>query len=409
MSDGPTHPSQRFELIDALRGFALFGVLLVNLEGFTLYEFLPPDGPQALAMTSLDHWVDGFIGIFVSGTSITLFSLLFGVGFSLQMRRGESDPRAARRYLRRLAVLLVIGLLHASLWWGDILRYYAVMGALLLPLQRLRVRTIACAGVLLVLVAPLLLQPWLSPLLARQSNVDSAARSLASFSGSDWSEMLQANFQRTLHMLVGVWILPTYVLGRLMIGAALGRSGKLQEAPQQLPFWRRFLVLMLVLSTVAQLGPMLVPTMAPWLDGQLAKRLMFVLRQAQPLCLGLTYMAGFVLLYQRPGIRRRLAWLAPIGRMALTNYLSQTVIAMALFYGVGLGLGPIAPARILATAILIFAAQAVISRWWLARYRQGPVEWVWRRLTYGGIRGSRWHGKAAGSVCPAPPESAPDR
>lgn len=95
--------------------------------------------------------------------------------------------------------------------------------------------------------------------------------------------------------------------------------------------------------------------------------------------------------------------------MALTNYLSQTVIAIALFYGVGLGLGPIAPARILAMALLIFAAQAFVSRRWLARYRQGPVEWVWPYLTYGGMQGSRLHHNAAGGVCPVPPESSPER
>ena len=383
MSDMPTPPSQRFELIDALRGFALFGVLLVNLESTTLYEFVPADGTHGLLMTPLDRWLDGFIGILVSGTSITLFSLLFGVGFSLQMRRRQSDAQAVRRYLRRLLVLLVIGIVHALLWWGDILRYYAVLSALLLPLQRLRMRTLAWVGALVVVLAPLLLRPWLPALLPTQSVSDSAAQSLAAFSGNDWGEMVRANFERVLHMLLAVWILPTYVLGRLMIGAALGRSGKLQQASQELPFWRRLLIIMLALFALAQLGPTLLPAGSSWLDTHVFKRLALVFYQAQPLCLGLSYMAGFVLLYQHEGIRRRLAWLAPIGRMALTNYLSQTVLAIALFYGVGLGLGPVTPTAIVASALLIFAAQAITSRWWLSHYSQGPVEWLWRRLTYG--------------------------
>ncbi len=383
MSDMPTSPSQRFELIDALRGFALFGVLLVNLESTTLYEFVPADGTHGLLMTPLDRWLDGFIGILVSGTSITLFSLLFGVGFSLQMRRRQSDAQAVRRYLRRLLVLLVIGIVHALLWWGDILRYYAVLGALLLPLQRLRVRTLAWVGALVVVLSPLLLRPWLPALLPTQSVSDSAAQSLAAFSGNDWSEVVRANFERVLHMLLAVWILPTYVLGRLMIGVALGRSGKLQQASQELPFWRRLLLIMLALFAVAQLGPSLLPVGSSWLDVHVFKRLATVFYQAQPLCLGLSYMAGFVLLYQHASIRCRLAWLAPIGRMALTNYLSQTVLAIALFYGVGLGLGPVAPTAIVASALLIFAAQAITSRWWLSHYSQGPVEWLWRRLTYG--------------------------
>lgn len=388
LPDTPTPPRERFELIDALRGFALFGVLLVNLESFSLYDLLPDDRAQALTATLLDRKLDWFADTFVSGTAITLFSLLFGVGFSLQMRRGDDDPRVTRRYLRRLLVLLGIGLLHALLWWGDILRYYAVLGMLLVPLWRLRASTLAWVGALLVVAAPLALQPWLPGLLPKQMSIaESAARSLAAFGGHDWGETFRANMERALRMLIAVWILPTYVLGRLMIGVALGRSGRLQEAHRHLTFWRRLLLAMLVLSALAVLVPMH-PAVArenilPWPGGQAGKWLLHALRQAQPLCLGLGYMAGFVLLYQHPTTRRGLAWLAPIGRMALTNYLSQTVIAIALFYGIGFGLGPVGPSRITATAIVIFAVQALVSTWWLARHRQGPVEWLWRRLTYG--------------------------
>jgi uncharacterized protein len=386
--DTPTPPRERYELIDALRGFALFGVLLVNLESFSLYDLLSDERTQALTATTLDRGLDWLADTFVSGTAITLFSLLFGVGFSLQMRRGDHDPLVTRRYLRRLLVLLGIGVLHTLLWWGDILRYYAVLGMLLVPLWRLRGRTLAWVGALLVVAAPLLLQPWLPALLPKQISIaESAARSLAAFSGHDWRETFHANIARALRMLVAVWILPTYVLGRLMIGVALGRSGRLQEAHRHLRFWRRLLLAMLVLSALAVLVPMH-PAVArenliPWPGGQAGKLMLHALRQLQPLCLGLTYMAGFVLLYQHPATRRGLAWLAPVGRMALTNYISQTVIAIALFYGIGLGLGPVGPSAITATAILIFAVQTIASRWWLSRYRQGPVEWVWRRLTYG--------------------------
>lgn len=400
--DTPTPARERFELIDALRGFALFGVLLVNLESFSLYDLLPDDRAQALTATLLDRKLDWFADTFVSGTAITLFSLLFGVGFSLQMRRGDDDPRVTRRYLRRLLVLLGIGLLHALLWWGDILRYYAVLGMLLVPLWRLRASTLAWVGALLVVAAPLALQPWLPGLLPKQISIaESAARSLAAFGGHDWGETFRANMERALRMLVAVWILPTYVLGRLMIGVALGRSGRLQEAHRHLAFWRRLLLAMLVLSALAVLVPMH-PAVArenilPWPGGQAGKWLLHALRQAQPLCLGLGYMAGFVLLYQHPTTRRGLAWLAPIGRMALTNYLSQTVIAIALFYGIGFGLGPVGPSRITATAIVIFTVQALVSTWWLARHRQGPVEWLWRRLTYGRMPANPLHQQADAS------------
>lgn len=384
LPDSPTAARERFEVIDALRGFALFGVLLINLQSLALYGLLPRGERDALASLPIDRWLAWFSDTFVSGTAITLFSLLFGVGFALQIRRGPEDPAVVRRYLRRLLVLLGIGLLHALLWWGDILRYYALLGVLLVPMWRVRARTLVWAGVLLVVLMPLLMQPWLPALLPRQiSNAESAARTLVAFVGSDWGSAFQANVERDLRMRIAVWMLPTYVLGRLMIGMALGRSGVLQDAPNHTRFWKRLLSAMAICAALILLATELRSSGHFWPEGRPGALLGHALRNALPLCLGLGYMAGFVLLYLNPIARRGLAWLAPVGRMALTNYLGQTLIAIALFYGIGLGLGPVSPAGIATTAIVVFAIQAVTSAWWLAHHRHGPMEWLWRRLTYG--------------------------
>src|SRR3546814_853287 len=124
---GPVPGSQRLELLDALRGFALAGVLVANLEAFSLYYFLSPAGAVAPPTLAADRWLAPAIDLLVSAKFVTLFSIMFGIGFALLMQRiGQSGGR--RWYLRRLAVLFLIGLLHSAFWWGDILRSYAVAG-----------------------------------------------------------------------------------------------------------------------------------------------------------------------------------------------------------------------------------------------------------------------------------------
>ena len=122
----------------------------------------------------------------------------------------------------------------------------------------------------------------------------------------------------------------------------------------------------------------------PWLATDAGRNVLRLMRNATPLAMGLLYLAGFVLLFRRAAWARALGLLAPLGRMALTNYLAQTVIAVGLFYGVGLGIGPrFGLVGTLVFCVLILVAQIVASRWWLARYRFGPAEWAWRSLTYG--------------------------
>lgn len=419
MTAAPASPtSERHDLLDALRGFALFGVLLVNLRSLSLYEFLPAEARAALPTAGIDALLAPLMTSLVDGTSVTLFSLLFGVGFAIQSERAEGRPGGTARYVRRLLLLLAIGLVHAYVfWWGDILRYYALLGLLLVPLARVPIAALATLGVFIVVVLPVLMQPVMPALLPPQiSSAESAARALAAFQADDWSTLWQGNLERDLRMRIAVWMLPGYVLGRLLIGAALGRSQVLQQPEENLRFWRRLFVAMLVIGggcTVffalrdhGVLGDAL-----PWLTTDAGRTLLRLMRNATPLAMGLLYLSGFVLLFRRAEWRRWLGGLAPLGRMALTHYLAQTVIAIALFYGVGLALGPrFGLIGTLVACVLIFGAQIVASRWWLARFRFGPAEWAWRSLTYGQRQPMRrvvtpqsGSSTASGSRTPSPP------
>ena len=122
----------------------------------------------------------------------------------------------------------------------------------------------------------------------------------------------------------------------------------------------------------------------PAIDVEPVKMAIRMLLRVGPLALGIAYAVGFVLLFRKPAWSRRLAFLAPLGRMALTNYLTQSLIGIALFYGIGLGLGPAhGMAVVLLAWALVLALQIAWSHWWLERFRYGPVEWLWRWLTYG--------------------------
>ncbi len=390
MSPHPIARRERFELLDALRGFALLGVLLVNLRDLTLFDLLPAAEAALLPTAPLDRGLSIAFAALIDGKAFTVFTVLFGVGFALQMQRATDAGHHMRRYVRRLLVLLVIGLVHGLLWWGDILRLYAVLGLLLVPLWRLNARTLAWLGFAVAVT----LTPFLRPLMnaslpAIAPAPEATAAALAAFRSENIGVMLAGNLSHDLWSRISAWGLPFYVLGRLLIGAALGKSGALQDAPARLQFWRRLLFLLLpigiALTTFLILREHgLIGFTTGWWRSESARGLLRMVRSAAPLALGLAYVAAFVLAFQHAGWRRWLRWFAPVGRMALTNYLAQTLIGLAIFYGVGFGIGPrFGLVGIVATAAVIFAVQIFASRWWLARYHFGPVEWVWRSLTYG--------------------------
>lgn len=386
----PPAASQRLALIDALRGAALAGVLLVNLGGFSLYYFLDPAQRAALPTARVDAWLAMAVQLLVQDKAITLFSLLFGVGIALQAGRARAQGLGDGPLVRRLLVLLAIGLLHAHLlWWGDILTFYAVAGLLLLALRRLPDRALLAAGLGLALFTPLL-----APIAYRLLPADLAdeatmhALAVAAFSSPDPGVALRGNLAYAHWNWMALWSIFPFVLARLMIGDWIGRRGLLQDpaAHRRLLRWVCLVGVPLglaggiALETIEAAGR----TAAVLEAGRAAEFGLRTLRRLVPLAQGLGYAAGFALLFLRPGWDRRLAWLAPVGRMALTHYLAQSALGVALFYGVGLGLGPGGglPLRFAAWAG-IFAAQVAFSHAWLARFRLGPAEWLWRSLAAG--------------------------
>ncbi len=400
----PARPEDRATLIDALRGFALFGVCLGNiLTGFAWWTPTAhaPD-TSALQLPS-DHAAHFLIHALVDGKFYSIFSLLFGLGFALQLTRRTDEAGALTVYRRRLRILMVIGFIHLALFWiGDILLFYGLMGMVLLRLRHFEDRRLLRWVVLLLLMPvvfalPKVISPMLTlglpffipaELVARGFGFDLSSPTLITdiFIRGDLPTVMKGN-------LVGVWFRygdlldsgrPFKVLAMFLLGLLIGRHRAWERLADYMPLLRRVLLWGLALGLPASLGQAWVAslpegtTFAGW--RVVVDSTLYALGVA-PLAMG--YAAGFVLLWRHPAWQRRLVLLAPTGRMALTNYLTQTLIGITLFYGIGFGLGT----RLGATwfpllALLILIVQTLFSQWWLARYRFGPMEWLWRSLTY---------------------------
>ncbi|HEX4638576.1 MAG TPA: DUF418 domain-containing protein [Chthoniobacterales bacterium] len=375
----PEPGAERLEHIDALRGFALAAVLLVHLPDFSLYAFLTPDAQASLPTASWDNWIAPLFVILLKRKALTIFTLLFGVSFALQLKRTESSSRFSGYFVRRLCVLLVIGIVHSIFYYGDILRYYAVMGLFLLPAKRLPPRPLALIGIVIALF-PWALFDSFNPFLNRDAEVwkQLVAATLAAFAGPNLVEMLKANFRYDWCTLANDWTFPLALLGRLFIGAAIGRSAALARPKEHARTW--FWLLLVTMPVGIGLT-----AFASFADERIVPQMLRPsLHGATSLSLALAYIAIFVLIFQLPAWQRRLSPLVAVGRMALTNYLLQTLIAILLFYGVGFGLGPrFGLIGTLPFFAAIFSLQIIFSQRWLSHFQFGPVEWIWRCLSYG--------------------------
>jgi uncharacterized protein len=379
-SQGPVAPSQRIEAIDVLRGLALLGVIAINAVfefRVSIFEqFLPAAGN----LPALDRILKDVLAAAVELKAFALFSLLFGTGLAIQFDRLADHPRRLALLVRRLLVLLLIGATHLCLIWnGDILVEYAVAGLIVLPLlfgPRWLALVAATASLAFFVAMPLL-----PPVVAFPSQVwirDHIAQAAIAYGDGGFLDVLAFRIHEIpaivpLHVL----IFPR-TIALFLFGALAWRSGILRRASQH-----RRLLFGVAMGGVVCGGALTVAAENyvtfgwSWGGREAIERLGDVL-------LASGYGAAVIGLVSVPLGKRMLAWAAPVGRMAFSNYLAQSLILGWIFYGYGLGLfGRASVTTALATAVAVYAAGVAVSAWWLRRYRYGPVEWLWRSLMYG--------------------------
>jgi uncharacterized protein len=358
-----------------VRGVALLGVLLANLvtafRVSPIRSYLPADASLPFA----DRFAEGALEAIVQGKAIALFSMLFGVGLAIQHERFSRLGDPGRWLARRLLVLLAFGLAHLLLVWnGDILAEYALAGLLLVPLLGASDRTLArvAAGCYaLYLVFPLL--PFSPEWPDAAALAEELVRATPIYASGSWREIRRYSLHELRVFLPVYATLFPVTPALFLFGVLAWRSGVLRDVEGHRPLLARAATVGIALGAVlTALGAR---------EGGL---LAFLSAGAAPAVLATGYAAALFLALQSPGGRAALRAFAPAGRMAFTNYIAQSLVFGALFFGYGLGwVDRIGAAVALAGGFVAFALQMAFSAWWLRRFRFGPLEWLWRTFTYG--------------------------
>ncbi|MCY0943058.1 DUF418 domain-containing protein [Streptomyces antarcticus] len=384
----------RISELDALRGFALLGILLVNaLMMAGPYALGGIDDPDA---SLVDRTVEGVVQTFVVGKFYLMFSFLFGYSFSLQLTSADRDgERPVPRLLRRSLGLFALGALHAVLLFsGDILMTYAVLGLILIavrgcsPQAALLAAKIVygCVGGLLLLVG--LASLFLSDAEAADLDAELAVGFpdlIAGYRG-DAAAVVRANLDQLPEALLAVPVMGGLVVAAFLVGLRCGKVHFLGDRADHGARLRRVCLLgvaaglpgsvFMALATSGPLGPR-------W--AVLGQMVGTVTAPA----LTAAYVCGMLLFMRTARGARVMAVLAPAGRMALTNYLSQSLVMALVFTGYGLArYGRLGPAVVVLGALVLYGAQLALSARLMARFRYGPVEWLLRTVTLARLPGA---------------------
>ncbi len=397
MNLSPVAASRRHVFLDALRGFALLGVCLANCPEFSLYTFQPDPVLEAMPTAGIDRIVKFLQYLFIDGKFYTLFSLLFGIGFSIIISHAaERGANGFRIFYRRMIILALIGLTHLMMIWsGDILLLYAVLGMLLPLFRNLSDRKILItAGILLLL-------PVLVDGIAEACGIF-----LAKYPYDQWWHyaglygITEENFgywlrdavsYREVHQFLvqGAWERMYEfidgnryfkVMGLFLIGFVIGRH----KIYADLNAHKSLLKKVALWGSVIGLPMSVLYALSAINSHPLGNAVHTVLYTVSVYPFGFAYAALLGLFCIRHKDWKVWRWFAAPGRMALTNYISQSLIGIFLFYGIGLGLGAevgLGETELIALSVFIF--QILFSMAWLSLFRFGPLEWVWRMLTYG--------------------------
>jgi uncharacterized protein len=401
----PIKPVERIIDLDILRGIALFGILVVNLYLFS--------NPIAIAAAESNLWTEWynqtflfFSRVFFEGKFITLFSFLFGLGFYIFTERLKEKGLHERRvFFRRMLLLFVIGMLHAWLIWaGDILAPYALSGIIIMLFLYRTDKTIKVwigifAGGFLFLFSLLVgLTMWAMSMPEVAADVEIGfmevskefqellVRGYEVYSSGTYTEMIAYRSEEISFVWSGMFFTPMgipYIIATFLFGFLIGRQGLLQKPKllRSLLIPRRWKMLILGLLLSLVYATTYLYSDPVFFDGWTLLQTFSIMIGAPLLMLGY---CGFILHWLNEN--RATSFLnrfAPVGRMALTNYILQSLICTSIFYGYGLGLiGRFPPIFILPLAAIIFVLQVYASEWYFNKYKMGPLEKLWRMGTY---------------------------
>jgi uncharacterized protein len=394
----PVSATERIATLDVLRGLAILGILVMNIQVFAM-PMAAYSNPLAYgSLEGLNRLVWDLSYLFANLKFVSLFSMLFGAGIVLMLDRAEAkgELRPGWLHVRRMMWLLLFGLIHAYLLWaGDILVPYATVALLIFPLRKARPAVLIACSVVLVTLGSLInilggwsmafwpddairefLQEW-------RPDAKTLDGELSAYRGN-WLQQMPYRAEFSFFMQVpGFFFFTLWRCGGLMLlGMALVKTGFLRGTASARSYWTVLLgggALGMALTAVG-----IQQNFAHQWD--MGYSFFFGTQWVYwgSLFVALAYAAGIALLVRSRALPSIAGALGAVGRMAFSNYILQTVVCTAVFYGHGLGLfGYVDRVGQMGVVLAVWALNITVSLWWLSRHRYGPLEWLWRRLTYG--------------------------
>jgi uncharacterized protein len=386
----PVAPRERLATLDVLRGCALFGVLVGNLHMLYAGRWFTLDAAAPSALDTASEW---FIWLAVEGRAQSLLTLLFGFGFAIQLLRAtERGEPVMALYVRRLVVLFAFGWMHVLLlWWGDVTWGYAVAGFALLPFRGVSNRARLIWAAIFIFVPPVIDQLpgvmgyFATAVFGPQCFERLSASTIAAFHGHDRAALTIAHAKLGVMWSIMDFGYPLWLVGHFLIGYVIGmRRWFDRDGADHLATFRKLLIWCVPITacglawTIAARSGLADFRALP----MPAHMAIVVLDQLALLAQVGIYVAAIVLLMQRAWWRRLLSSVAPVGRMPLTTYFTQSLVCTFVFYGWGMNEPMASVAGELAIAAAIFAGQVAIAHVWLRYFNFGPLEWLWRAAVY---------------------------
>jgi uncharacterized protein len=400
----PTQNNEREIFLDALRGFAILGIFIANLAGFSEFN----GDAKITSPWILEGWDDVmefFHAMLIEGKFYSIFSLLFGWGIALQLKRSsEMGVNSISTIRRRLLFMLLLGAFHLLIWIGDIVFFYALVGFLLLPFRKFSNKTLLITATVLVL-SPILLY-WLKmtyPVLNSPAEIlfhtgnqlegkflgiNSEAAFQNYIKDANWFDVAKLNvcgfFYRYGH-LIFVSRIPK-VLGMFLIGYVIGRTDFYKNLKQnkKIVYWVIGLGLLIGLPANFILAQYMSSPDTGYYRLKINGWYQTIAYAFGVAPLALAYVGLMMLSFQTAIGHKIMGVISPVGKMAFSNYIMHSLIGNFVFLSIGLNYGgKVGPVYYTLFAIAVWIAQIIISTIWLKYFNFGPVEWVWRSLTYG--------------------------
>ena len=392
----PIGDKQRYLILDLLRGFALLGICMANFPEFSLYTFLDSSATGSMPTAGIDYFVNYFLCIFVDGKFYTIFSLLFGIGFSIIISNvAERGGNGLAVFYRRMFYLLIIGFIHLMfVWSGDILMLYAIVG-MLLPLFIKSSDKVILITAAIFLFLPVLVDftcQWtgiyLSKAIVEWQGIYCDRYGITSENFAYWLRDAQSYDDVFKFLIQGAIVrLQEFVdgnryfkvLGLFLIGFYIGRNRLYAKFHDYFNILKKILLSGLFIGfPLSWLYAFSCMEGRPWGIGVHS-----LLYFTSVYLTSFGYIAAICLLFLK--YKNLSLWkaLSFPGRMALTNYIGQSVAGMIIFYGIGLGLGADMGLVFVELIVMcVYSCEVLFSALRLKFFRFGPLEWIWRCLTY---------------------------